>query len=332
MKTNLINLKNKSLFDNPFSNFVLVVLSLVFIVIFYNFYISIINSNHNLNANLLPSLKYSTNNLIILNQKEVKIDKIKTNLNQINHLNSNLKNLTKATTVFNLFTKNNSLENQLNTQISFQNLIDEIQDQISSNSDFINSNSSKLYIVTFIYILFLIISDFIHKNNIYLLKKEKIFFSELANKDSLTNLFNRGYLDFILQDYQKQKNSLSYGIIFIDIDNFKQINDKYGHQFGDEILKRVANILNTNLRNIDIAGRWGGEEFMCLVISDDESSLFQIAQDIRILIEDSTDIKLTASFGCALNKKRDFIKVIESADKALYKAKKLGKNRVEMGE
>lgn len=174
-----------------------------------------------------------------------------------------------------------------------------------------------------------------YENNVNQLNKEKMDYYDLSHKDKLTNLFNRHYLDTVLAEYENRlKDGFTFGIILIDIDKFKNINDNYGHQIGDEVLKVMAQILSENVRKIDVVGRWGGEEFMCIINVDEKGSLFQIAENLRRIVE-RTDIKIvnriTASFGCALSKKDITIEeLIHNADSVLYKAKHRGRNRVEL--
>lgn len=176
-----------------------------------------------------------------------------------------------------------------------------------------------------------------YENNVDKLNEEKMKYFDLSHKDKLTGLFNRHYLDSILLNYEdKSYRGFLYGIIIIDIDDFKQINDTYGHQVGDEVLKITAKTLENNIRKIDIIGRWGGEEFICLVEVNNKQSLLQIAENLRLTIE-RTKIpiinNLTISLGCSLNlSEKESFKLIENADEALYKAKRFGKNRVEYFE
>ena len=176
-----------------------------------------------------------------------------------------------------------------------------------------------------------------YENNVEQLNKEKMNYFDLSHKDKLTNLFNRHYLDSVLVNYEEEmKNGLVYGIILIDVDNFKKINDTFGHQVGDNVLIVIADILNKNIRKIDVVGRWGGEEFLCIIKVDDKIALYQIAENLREII-DKTNIQVvenvTVSLGCALlNKEKDSSQLIENADKALYQAKSLGKNRVVLYE
>lgn len=174
-----------------------------------------------------------------------------------------------------------------------------------------------------------------YENNVNQLNKEKMDYYDLSHKDKLTNLFNRHYLDTVLAEYEKRLGEgFIFGIILIDIDKFKNINDTYGHQIGDEVLKVMAEILTTNTRKIDTVGRWGGEEFLCIINIDDKISLYQVAEHLREIVEKShiqTVNHITASFGCALADKNITIQeLIKNADKMLYTAKKAGRNRVEI--
>lgn len=172
-----------------------------------------------------------------------------------------------------------------------------------------------------------------YENNVNQLNKEKMDYYDLSHKDKLTNLFNRHYLDTILAEYENRlEDDFIFGIVLIDIDKFKNINDTYGHQVGDEVLKVMAEILSLNVRKIDVVGRWGGEEFMCIINVDNKTSLYQIAENLRQIIEKThieTVNNITASFGCALAEKNITTeKLIQNADKVLYEAKKIGRNKV----
>lgn len=172
-----------------------------------------------------------------------------------------------------------------------------------------------------------------YENNVNQLNKEKMDYYDLSHKDKLTNLFNRHYLDTILAEYENRlEDDFIFGIVLIDIDKFKNINDTYGHQVGDEVLKVMAEILSLNVRKIDVVGRWGGEEFMCIINVDNKTSLYQIAENLRQIIEKThieTVNNITASFGCALAEKNITTeKLIQNADKVLYEAKKTGRNKV----
>jgi two-component system cell cycle response regulator len=164
----------------------------------------------------------------------------------------------------------------------------------------------------------------------------------MSVKDGLTDIYNRRYFDAHLK---QMINSASQSgellmLVMLDIDHFKPINDKYGHQAGDEILKHFAGIIQKCTRLTDFAARYGGEEFALVLHSVKSDYVMNIAERIREEIENEAfrvsglnePIKLTASIGVAIYKAgqtvEEFIKI---ADSALYKAKNSGRNRVELG-
>lgn len=162
-----------------------------------------------------------------------------------------------------------------------------------------------------------------------------------ANHDSLTGLHNRGYLQRELNTIFKQSR---YGqgnlcCMLIDLDYFKKVNDSYGHAFGDLVLKKFADILVKNNRDSDIIARFGGEEFAILMLDMDLADCALVAEQIRkaaegyIYNDGTTELQVTISAGLAsLNdheiKSTD--ELLSLADKALYFAKKNGRNRVEI--
>ena len=127
---------------------------------------------------------------------------------------------------------------------------------------------------------------------------------------------------------QRYKHALS--LIMLDIDSFKSYNDKFGHLKGDEILKQVAEILKKNCRHVDIVARYGGEEFMVILPDTEIKGAKILAEKIRNAVQ---EIKLTVSAGVA-GYEKDMTKdeFIEKVDKALYKAKADGKNKVCVAE
>ena len=153
-------------------------------------------------------------------------------------------------------------------------------------------------------------------------------------KDSLTGIANRQGIE---QKFSALKNrGLSISVILIDVDHFKSINDNYGHLVGDVALKRVASILGSELRADDIVGRWGGEEFLILVPTQDSNVAKSIAERTRLKLEQQTieiddiSLSITASFGVSnADKAHDLKTLVSIADQALYQAKSLGRNRVE---
>ncbi|WP_428773824.1 sensor domain-containing diguanylate cyclase [Vibrio sp.] len=158
----------------------------------------------------------------------------------------------------------------------------------------------------------------------------------LAVIDSLTQVYNRGKLDEILAYELNRAERLDsgFGVILIDVDHFKRINDTFGHQTGDLVLMEIADILQNSVRKIDTVGRWGGEEFLIICPDTHQQGLVQLAERIRVAIAQH-DFPIagnqTTSFGVANYQYGDTpLNVIARADSALYKAKRHGKNRVEV--
>jgi diguanylate cyclase (GGDEF)-like protein/PAS domain S-box-containing protein len=160
---------------------------------------------------------------------------------------------------------------------------------------------------------------------------------ELALLDALTGLGNRRYIEINLNTRIDElvRYGWPFGIIFIDIDRFKQVNDRYGHQVGDEILKMVSRTLLNNIRSFDFVGRWGGEEFAISIVNVNEEQLYEIAEKFRILVENSSlhreseDLSVTVSIGAALGRPHDTAdSLLERADQLLYQSKSSGRNRV----
>lgn len=157
-----------------------------------------------------------------------------------------------------------------------------------------------------------------------------------ASHDKLTGLYNRNKFDDIyskeIKRAKRYNNDLS--MIIFDVDNFKTINDTFGHQIGDEVLKDIAKISLENIREQDISSRWGGEEFMILLPQTNKNGAEIVANKIRNSIENhsftNNSLKVTASFGvtqfCVKNDDEDSF--MSKADKLLYKAKETGKNKV----
>lgn len=157
----------------------------------------------------------------------------------------------------------------------------------------------------------------------------------LSITDKLTGLFNRLKLDEALNDEFNRSHRFkrSFGIIIIDMDSFKRVNDTYGHQAGDQVLIQFAKILKENIRKVDVLGRWGGEEFMIICPETDFHGTIKLAESLREIISKydfPTIGHFNASFGVSIYDDDENIdKVISRADDALYKAKANGKNRVE---
>jgi diguanylate cyclase (GGDEF)-like protein len=153
----------------------------------------------------------------------------------------------------------------------------------------------------------------------------------LANTDELTKLFNRRYF----MNEVKQMTDETFSIILFDIDNFKKINDRYGHLVGDQVIVHVASILKRAVPDESICGRFGGEEFIVLLPGMDNSEAVRQADLLRAFIEHSTisvgrePLAVTCSFGVADSfNSANVMEVVQNADKGLYLAKENGKNLV----
>ena len=119
---------------------------------------------------------------------------------------------------------------------------------------------------------------------------------------------------------------IPFSIIFLDIDDFKKINDAEGHLKGDKVLKTVAGILQARLRGSDIFGRWGGEEFVVALLGGNLEVARKVAEDLRASVEKRG---VTISLGIAgFSQEKNLDEIIHKADQAMYEAKRQGKNRV----
>lgn len=160
---------------------------------------------------------------------------------------------------------------------------------------------------------------------------------QLSVTDKLTGLFNRQKLDVKLEMefLRARRSGAPLSIIILDLDHFKNVNDTWGHQVGDQVLVCTAQLLTARLRQTDCAGRWGGEEFMVICPDTDLEGARALAETLRQAIAAHTFPTAghrTASFGVACCTVADQVKTLVSrADQALYEAKHLGRNRVEAG-
>jgi two-component system, cell cycle response regulator len=167
------------------------------------------------------------------------------------------------------------------------------------------------------------------------LKEKSNLLEYQASHDKLTGLFNRNRFDEIyskeIKRARRYNNDLS--IIIFDVDDFKMVNDNYGHQTGDEVLKEMAQIVLTHVREQDISVRWGGEEFLILLPQTNLAGAVAVANKIKTAINEhiftNNSLTITGSFGVAQlldeDNENDFI---SRTDKLLYEAKKTGKNKV----
>lgn len=165
------------------------------------------------------------------------------------------------------------------------------------------------------------------------LKSESEKFRKQSTTDALTGVLNRHGLNQVIEEIDAHKQQ-DLALILIDVDHFKRINDRRGHDEGDNILKSLANLVQSNLRDQDIFGRWGGEEFILLCPRTSIVKAQTIAEKIRVLIADTRfgndrPLLITASFGVGVvQANEDFSTVFKRVDAALYQAKTLGRNCV----
>lgn len=159
----------------------------------------------------------------------------------------------------------------------------------------------------------------------------------LAGNDVLTDLPNRRSFNeqFERHFLLSRRNGKPVSLLFFDVDNFKRINDIYGHQKGDAVLERIGALLKQNLRQSDLVARWGGEEFAMLFIDTALEDATMIAEKIRKHMEDDNGLRalvkdgVTASFGLSeLNETDTKATLLKRVDEALYEAKEGGKNRI----
>lgn len=158
--------------------------------------------------------------------------------------------------------------------------------------------------------------------------------------DSRTGLKAKSYLEERLEDIissfknpenkERKEGFKNLSLLFCDIDNFKKINDTLGHLVGNEVLKKVSEIINENVRAVDIVCRWGGDEIVVALLGANEEEAAIIAEKIRLATEEGMkDMGVTMSIGAVSYEEGLNMKSItDRADKAMYWAKRMGKNKV----
>ena len=172
------------------------------------------------------------------------------------------------------------------------------------------------------------------------LKRSNELLKELSNTDFQTSLFNKRYLMKTLSGElnRSERSSQSFSLIFLDIDFFKEVNDKYGHQNGDVVLTAIAKTIQFGVRNYATVARYGGEEFAIVLPGIPLAGALVVAERMRETIQATTfappmgELKITGSFGIATypsENVNDIDSLLMQADDALYRAKQKGRNRVE---
>lgn len=185
------------------------------------------------------------------------------------------------------------------------------------------------YVTTFIYITIMF-----YFRQVITAYTESIILARNAFFDHLTGIGNRRSIDTWLEKQieRAEHTQQSFSIIYFDIDHFKSINDLFGHERGDEVLREVAHIVNSKIEADDLFGRWGGEEFVVVATNRSLADTLALAVTLRQTIEQHhfTNIhSLTASFGVTEYIEQDTAKsIIKRADEALYYAKNTGRNQV----
>jgi diguanylate cyclase (GGDEF)-like protein len=177
--------------------------------------------------------------------------------------------------------------------------------------------------------------ELIKVNSVRQMVEEKArLYQIMANTDQLTGLHNRKYLDTILrhEGIKANRYSSSLSLMLFDIDHFKSVNDNFGHQMGDLVLKKVAKSLKGALRDSDVLGRWGGEEFLLVCINTSLTDATALAEKLRTVVELLTfdaSLKVTVSIGVVqLQVGETTEKAITRADAMLYRSKHGGRNQV----
>ena len=168
------------------------------------------------------------------------------------------------------------------------------------------------------------------------LQRRNADLDRLSRTDALTGLYNRRHLDSELarlhRDAVRHRDPLC--VLLLDLDHFKQINDAHGHSAGDDVLRAFADRLRSDLRAGDIAGRWGGEEFLVILPRTDLEGGRAIAERMRSdtaaepIVSGARSISVTVSVGCALGPRASIEAVVQVADAGLYEAKAGGRNRI----
>ncbi len=170
----------------------------------------------------------------------------------------------------------------------------------------------------------------------YLVSSHNRRLERIAREDRLTGIGNRHWISGRIDDAVDLalRSSLPLSLIYFDIDDFKRVNDRYGHAQGDQVLIEVAEVVRENIRRTDSFGRWGGEEFLILLQDTDADGAWQLAEKLREAVAARIEAggePVTCSFGVAqLRPGENQDQLVNRADKALYQAKNRGKNRSEI--
>jgi diguanylate cyclase (GGDEF)-like protein len=218
--------------------------------------------------------------------------------------------------------------------IPVSNITNTVFESMQQDITILPYNIEKKYICVYIYdnTLMCEINQKLEKANEELI--------DMSHRDPLTQIFNRRYFSEQskkIKSFSQRNNNLPFSIITLDIDMFKNINDRYGHLVGDEVIIKVAHIIEAEVRDSDIVARFGGEEFVMLLQDCDLDNAYKVAEKVRQDIENTfisihldTKVKFTVSIGVAQFSEVDNDNIeltLSRADEALYKAKNKGRNK-----
>ncbi|MEJ8543667.1 diguanylate cyclase [Brevibacillus borstelensis] len=153
--------------------------------------------------------------------------------------------------------------------------------------------------------------------------------------DPLTGLANRRYIENKLRQWTE--TGLPYSIVLLDVDGFKKVNDEYGHQTGDEVLRFLSQAMKHHVRKGDICGRYGGEEFIVLLPRAGMETAYEVAEALRVFMSSQVSptgepVTLSLGVGAFTAQVKDIRSLLALTDEAMYRAKQAGKNRTELME
>lgn len=226
----------------------------------------------------------------------------------------------------------NAQKNHEKTLFESKKELDELFIKIDEqrNSILIHEKTIELQKLSIIIVLILLtIILFLGINGI----RQNLKLKNFSETDSLSNLYNRRYANNILEKEIKKFNRYKniFSVILIDIDFFKNINDNFGHDKGDFVIKEISKIFSTYSRDSDICSRWGGEEFLIIATNTNSKQAFSFAENLRKIIENydfKLEQKITISIGIStIKENQNQTELLKLADNALYQAKTLGRNQ-----
>ncbi len=239
--------------------------------------------------------------------------------------------------------KQNEFINIINTTIN--KISNDEKNNIFNNYQFIfySNNTNYIYLLKFIIPLILLLSIFIYFNiklnkEIKRRKEVEIKLNELANKDGLTNIYNRRKIEELCENemIRAKRYDNIFTIIFFDINDFKIINDTLGHHIGDDVILKIAQTVNENIRISDYFGRWGGDEFLIILPQTNITQAKNVTNILEKKLKNinfkfKNDLTISCSFGLAEYEKNDSIDILlKKADEQMYIMKSLYKKRKEL--